>query len=95
MTTKPATDRKIVRAASIRSIKMSDLRVSPRSQRELNENRVKKILDSLDIDRLGTLTVSHRDGLYWIIDGQHRFHALREHLQREFGDDWTEWEIQT
>lgn len=92
MTTK---DRKITRAASIRSVKMSDLRVSPTSQRDLNDNRVAKILDNLDFDRLGTLTVSSRDGLYWIIDGQHRFHALRAYLQREFGDDWAEWEIQT
>ena len=93
--TNTTTDRKITRAASIRSIKMRDLRISPRSQREVNENRVKKIRDTIDLDRLGTLTVSHRDGLYWIIDGQHRFHALREHLQREFGDDWADWEIQT
>ncbi|UAJ79991.1 hypothetical protein IT072_02620 [Leifsonia sp. ZF2019] len=45
---------------------------------------MKYILNNLNLDKLGTLTVSARDGLYYVIDGQHRLAALREFL----GDGW-------
>lgn len=35
-----------------------------------------------------------RDGIYWIVDGQHRFHALVAWAKAEFGDEWGEWTIQ-
>lgn len=82
--------KKIKRQASIRTVKLGEIRVSPTGQRDLNENRVKKILNNLDMERLGTLTVSHRDGFYWLIDGQHRFNALKEF----FEDGYEEWEIE-
>lgn len=86
----PNDVKKIKRQASIRTIKLGDIRVSPTGQRELNLARVKKILDNLDMERLGTLTVSSRDGLFWLIDGQHRFNALKEF----FGEGFEEWEVE-
>lgn len=82
--------KRIHRQAQIRTVRLGDIRVSPTAQRELNPARVKKILDALDMERLGTLTVSQRDGFYWLIDGQHRFHALKEY----WGDGFEEWEIE-
>lgn len=87
------TDKQIRQAAGLRTVKLGDLRVNPVAQREFNEARVKKIADNLDEDRLGTLTVSERDGVYWILDGQHRFYGLRENLRRNFGDEWVDWTI--
>lgn len=82
--------KKIKRQASIRTVKLGTIRVSPTGQRDLNENRVKKILNNLDMERLGTITVSSRDGFYWLIDGQHRFNALKEF----FGEGFEDWEIE-
>lgn len=87
---KQADAKKIKRQAQIRTIKLGDIRVSPAAQREVNQARVNKIVDSLDIERLGTLTVSHRDGLYWLIDGQHRYNALKTY----FGEGYEEWEVE-
>lgn len=82
--------KKIKREARIRTVKLGDLRVSPTAQRDLNQARVNKIVDSLDMERLGTLTVSQRDGYFWIIDGQHRYNALKTF----FGEGYEDWEVE-
>lgn len=82
--------KKIKREARIRTVKLGELRVSPTAQRDLNQSRVNKIVDSLDMERLGTLTVSSRDGYYWIIDGQHRYNALKTF----FGEGFEDWEVE-
>lgn len=47
-------------------------------QRTLDTRRVDKIAGELNMDALGTITVSHRtNGSYHIIDGQHRVSAVR------------------
>lgn len=90
MVTPADVAKKIKRQASIRTVKLGEIRVSPTGQRELNIARVKKILDNLDMERLGTLTVSSRDGFFWLIDGQHRFNALKDF----FGDGFEDWEVE-
>jgi hypothetical protein len=90
MVTPADVAKKIKRQASIRTVKLGEIRVSPTGQRELNITRVKKILDNLDMERLGTLTVSSRDGFFWLIDGQHRFNALKDF----FGDGFEDWEVE-
>lgn len=90
MATPNAVAKLIKRDAKIRTIKLGELRVSPTSQRDLNLSKGKAILNSLRMEDLGTFTVSFRDGFYWLIDGQHRFWALREY----FGEGWEEWEIE-
>lgn len=82
--------KKIKREARIRTIKLGDIRVSPAAQRELNQSRVNKIVDALEMERIGTITVSHRDGFYWLIDGQHRYNALKTF----FGEGFEEWEVE-
>lgn len=81
--------KKIKRQAQLRTIRLADIRISPAAQRDVNAARVNKIVDSLDMERLGTLTVSRRDGFYWLIDGQHRYTALKEF----FGEGFEEWEV--
>jgi hypothetical protein len=89
MPTPKDVSRQVKRAAQLRTIKLGDVRVSPTGQRELNTARVNKIVESLDMDLIGTIEVSHRDGFYWVIDGQHRFNALKEF----FGEGFEDWEI--
>ncbi len=80
--------------ARIKTVKLSELRVSTAAQRELKKTWASQLTETFDIDMVGTFTVSHRDGIYWIVDGQHRFHALTSWAKREFGDEWGEWTIQ-
>lgn len=80
--------------ARIKTVKLSELRVSPAAQREFNHNWGNELAETFDIDKVGTFVCSHRDGVYWIIDGQHRHHALTSFAKAEFGEDWGDWTIQ-
>jgi len=51
--------------------------VPTKYQRITNDDQVEKIIESFDENRIGTLTVSLRDGNYYIVDGLHRSIALR------------------
>jgi hypothetical protein len=61
------------RIASIPLIKIE----SSDYQRITNARQVTSIANNFDEAKLGTLTVSHRDGKYYLIDGAHRSRALR------------------
>ena len=88
--TKPNGSVALQRQARLKWVALNEMRVSAHGQRELNQNRVNKILANLDLEQIGTPTVNWRDGYWWIIDGQHRVVALREF---GFADDklqcWT------
>lgn len=84
-------DKSIKRTARIRTVRLDELRVSSVAQREFKAGWGKEIAENLDFDLIGTFTCSLRDGIYWIIDGQHRFYGLKEYVKRQFGDDWGEW----
>lgn len=64
-------------AAHLKWVPMPQMKTPPLAQRELNRARVDHLVANLDLEQIGTPTVSHRDGTYWIIDGQHRIEALR------------------
>ena len=51
------------------------LKIDDSYQRPISSNKVKGIRKCFDIDKLGVLMVSHRDGCYWVMDGQHRLAA--------------------
>lgn len=66
-------------------IPVSQLSVAwAKAQRTFNEKHAKKIADNFDPDMFGVLSVSkpNKDGIYHIIDGQHRKAAI----QALFGD---------
>jgi hypothetical protein len=79
--------------AHISTVPLGLLRVSTGAQREFNETWGDYVEKNFDIDLVGLLTVSHRDGFYWVIDGQHRTHGLISWAKREFGDDWADWTV--
>lgn len=79
MTTK--TTPKVDREAVLRWIPLDQIHVSPVAQRDLTQARVDKILANLDLEQIGTPTVSSRDGVFYIIDGQHRCEALRAYFE--------------
>jgi hypothetical protein len=58
-------------------LSVSALRVD-KYQRPLRLSRVKKYIKEFDIVKTGVILVSKRaDGTYWIIDGQHRYFAMK------------------
>lgn len=71
-------DRRVERDARLRWVPIRLMRVSPLGQRDLNAGWVAKIAADFDLEELGTPTVNHRDGHWYIVDGQHRIEALKE-----------------
>ena len=62
------------------------LMVDHRYQRDPIPARLKVLAENLDLDALGLFIVSRRkDGVLYVIDGQHRIEALRHH---GWQDDW-------
>lgn len=61
-------------------VPVAQCRVSPRAQRDHTTqgalSRIEDIAANFDPDQFGTLTCSKRGGVYWIIDGGHRWNAL-------------------
>jgi len=70
---------RIERTAHLRWVPVAKMVVSAVAQRELNQARVDRIAADLDIEQLGTPVVSARDDLFYVIDGNHRVNALRQH----------------
>jgi len=66
------------RDARLKWIAVADMRVSPMAQREINQAKVDRIAAEFDPEEIGTPTVNHREGHWYVIDGQHRIEALRQ-----------------
>lgn len=63
--------------------------VNPQAQRECREYRVNELLASFDLDVFGEPTLNWINGVYHIIDGQHRTEALKQWL----GEGWEKQKI--
>jgi hypothetical protein len=53
------------------------MRVSASAQRKFRAGHAREYADNFDLDGLGYPVVNHRDGHWYVIDGQHRIAALR------------------
>jgi hypothetical protein len=65
------------RAARLRWVPLTRMRVNPLAQRDLRPARVSRLAAEFDVEQMGTPTVSYRGGWYYLIDGQHRIEALK------------------
>jgi hypothetical protein len=68
---------RIQRAARLGWVPLTAMRVNPLAQRDLNTARVHRLAAAFDIEQMGTPTVSHRGGYFYLVDGQHRIEALK------------------
>lgn len=68
------------RPSKIRPVPISQMRVPPAlvTQREFRKAHGDRIAADLDLNKLGYPIINHRDGIYWICDGQHRIYALKQ-----------------
>lgn len=76
--TPKGTTNKIQQAARLAWVPLNKIKVNELAQRDLRQARVDHLAANLDLDQIGNPIVSHRDGYYWVIDGQHRVEALRQ-----------------
>jgi hypothetical protein len=65
------------RRAQLRWVPIAQMRVNPLAQRKLNGQRVDHLAANFDPELIGTPTVNARDGVFYVIDGQHRVAALK------------------
>jgi ParB-like nuclease domain len=82
-------DGRIERQARLRWVPLTQMRVNPLAQRDLNQARVSKLAAAFDPEKMDTPTVNHRGGWYYLIDGQHRIAALKQWLS-----SWQDQQIQ-
>lgn len=90
MTKSNESNGRVERSARLRWVPIAKMKVNPLAQRDLNQARVDHLAANIDLEQLGTPTVSERDGHFYIMDGQHRVAAL---VQMGWGDQqiqcWT------
>lgn len=65
--------------SKIRPVSIALMRIPPAlvTQREFRKAHGDRIAADLDLNKIGFPIVNHRDGNYWVLDGQHRIYALR------------------
>lgn len=68
------------RASKIHPVAISKMRIPPAlvTQRQFRKAHGDELAANLDLNKLGFPIVNHRDGNYWVLDGQHRIYALKE-----------------
>jgi len=66
--------------SKIRPVPLGMMRIPPAlvTQREFRKAHGDRIAADLDLNKLGFPIINHRDGNYWVVDGQHRVYALKE-----------------
>ena len=68
------------RPSKIRPVPIGAMRVPPAlvTQREFRQAHADRIAADLDLNKLGFPIINHRDGIFWVVDGQHRIAALKQ-----------------
>ena len=61
----------------IQTLKISELQVPDEYQRSMDIKRAKKIASEFDVSKLDLITVSERNGSYYVVDGLHRISAMK------------------
>ena len=69
---------RIERQARLRWVPLTQMRVNPLAQRDLNQARVSKLAAVFEPEKMDTPTVNHRGDWYYLIDGQHWIAALKQ-----------------
>lgn len=87
--------------SKIRPVPIAQMRIPPAlvTQREFRKAHGDRIAAELDLNKLGFPIINHRDGNYWVVDGQHRVYALKQNgfekdvLDCEVYEDMTDAEM--
>lgn len=92
MAKQPNPQRHNRRPSKIRPVPINQMRVPPAlvTQREFRKAHGDHIAADLDLNKIGYPIINHRDGHYWVLDGQHRIYALK---QNGFANDVLDCEV--
>jgi hypothetical protein len=71
------SSKRIEGKATTEWVPLNSIHINPLAQRDLNTQRVNQLVANCDLAKLGVLTLSYRDGVYWAVDGQHRVRMLQ------------------
>lgn len=85
-------DSRTRRASKVHPVPIGKMRIPPAlvTQRPFRKAHGDELAANLDLNKLGFPIVNHRDGNFWVLDGQHRIYALREN---GFGNDVLDCEV--
>jgi hypothetical protein len=89
MTGSSKIEGRIEREARLRWVPLTQMRVNPLAQRDINQARVSRLAAAFDPEKMGAPTVNHRGDWFYLIDGQHRIAALKQWL-----DSWDGQQVQ-
>ena len=66
--------------SKIRPVLLGAMRTPPAlvTQREFRQAHADRIAADLDLNKIGFPVINHRDGIFWVLDGQHRIAALKQ-----------------
>jgi hypothetical protein len=89
------------RPSKIHPVPIAKMRIPPAlvTQREFRKAHGDRIAAELDLNKLGYPIINHRDGNFWVCDGQHRIYALKQNgfdkdvLDCEVFEDLTDAEM--
>ena len=102
MTTKEVSAKqstRMGRSSHLGWVKVSDLEVYEPTQRKFRKAWALHIANNLDPDLLGVIEVNQRDGRVFVIDGQHRYMAMKlagygdQSMQADIFSDLTDAEM--
>lgn len=79
MSTKTETPKtgSMERSSTIKWLAVTDLQICPQAQQDYHSAHAAKIASNFSFEALGYPVVSHRGGVYYIVDGQHRVAAMK------------------
>lgn len=66
--------------SKVRPVPIGMMRIPPAlvTQRQFRKAHGDRLAADLDLNKLGFPIINHRDGIYWVLDGQHRVYALKQ-----------------
>lgn len=76
MTTKSTQNNRLTVPSTQRWVPLSLMQIRPQAQRELNRAWADHIATELDVEKIAVFVCNKVDGVYWLVDGQHRRAAL-------------------
>lgn len=77
MTTNASGKNRVLAPSTLKWVPIALTRVHPDAQRPLDSAQVDHIVANFDVEKLGYPVLNHSGDVYYIVDGQHRFEALK------------------
>ena len=86
-------DKRVSQDGEIQFVRLGAMAIPPHAQRELKPQKVDQILANFDLDVFGLPVVSHRRGVYYVLDGQHRVEAIKQWIGKGWEDQRIECRV--